>query len=144
MCWSQSEMKYSNSIRGEIYEAYPWLGPAQVPAEPDEFVCMAGVVQIDGSHRASGGYRSCCQATAWQWRQRFHYVLKKRSSKWGCSALPRSAVAIPAVWRADIMLDCCNFPASSMLLSNSQRERGFGLQVRKISPRSPNASAQIS
>lgn len=51
---SRSERIHHSSIRWEIYKAYPWLGPARVPTETDEFVATAGVAQMDGSHWMPG------------------------------------------------------------------------------------------
>lgn len=108
MSGSQSKRMDCNSIRKEIYKAYPWLGPAQVPAETDEFVAMAGVAQMDGSHWVPGGCRCYTETVALQYRQRFHYVLKKCLSNHPTSP-PHSAVVIPAASLIVIMLDCCNF-----------------------------------
>ena len=41
MSCSQGKRKHCNSVRREIYEAYPRLGSAQIPMETDEFVVMA-------------------------------------------------------------------------------------------------------
>lgn len=75
---SQSKRMYCDSIRCEIYKAYPWLGPAQLPTETDEFVAIAGVAPDRWFSSAA------TETAALQYRQRFHYVLKKCLSKKGC------------------------------------------------------------
>lgn len=144
MCWSQSEMKYSNSIRGEIYEAYPWLGPAQVPAEPDEFVCMTGVVQIDGLIRHPA-------ATVPAAKQRCgskdkDSIMSLKSAHRSGDVQPYLARLLP-FQRCGALTSCsiaAISPCHQCFLATPKGNAGFGLQVRKISPCSPNASAQIS
>lgn len=104
-----------NSIRWEIYKAYPWLGLAQVPSETDEFVAMARVAQMDGFHWVKVTYTG---TVALQYRQRFHYILKKwlwkreRGDVGPASPPPCSPpLVIPAALLIVIMLDCCNFRA---------------------------------
>lgn len=82
------------------------MGPAQVPTETAEFVAMAGVTQMDDSHWMP------CETLTLQYRQRFHYVLKKaliEAEDIHPTSPPHSAVVIPVKLLMVIMLDCCNF-----------------------------------